>query len=332
MLKTTPSTPPPTLNIGHNLMRVLITIAYVFILQTSFGQSYLGYYAQINEAKRLALDSNYQQAALVYKQTFEEYDFEFARDCINAMEISSFAHQDSLTFYFVKCALKRGVPITYFKQSSKLQSFRSTPYWHALVKEAPTLRSEYNASISIEIRDEINAMFKADQQIRARYYQWSNYLFRPMIGKKWRELNQQQVLRLIEITQQNGFPGEWLIGIDSPEDHKKISSNQFSAGIPIVVFVHHYSQPNVSFDSILVEEVFKGYLNNEHFATICDFEAEFGKNKFDCLGYFGFRHTPKNYTHGEFDEKRKQVGLLLDAEIQRLNQIQLLTKFWNRLK
>ena len=313
-------------------MKYLLNIIFIFTIQYSFGQSYLNYYTQVNEAKLLAADSNYLESALLYKKTFEEYDFEFARDCINAMEVSSLNSIDSLTSYFIKSALKRGVPISYFSKNANLSDFRLTPYWNSITKDSATFRSEYESNIKTEIRDEINQMFSADQQIRERYYQWSNFLLRPSIGKKWKKLNSEQVMRIMEITKNHGFPGERLIGIDSPEYHEKINSNQFSAGMPIILFVHHYSQPNFSYDSLLFAEVFKGNLYNEHFATICDFEAEFGKSKFACYGYYGLRHKPKNYKPDEFIEKRKEIGLLSNSEIQKLNRSNGMTKFWNSLK
>lgn len=313
-------------------MKHLLSIIFLFTLQYSSAQNYLNYYAQVNRAKLLAADANYQESALLYKKTFEAYDFVFARDCINAFEISSLTSLDSLTFYFIKSALKSGVTVSYFLKNPTLASFRSTQYWNEVAKDSATFRNEYESSIDIELRDEINQMFREDQEIREKYYHWSNLLFRPMIGNKWRKLNQAQVIRIVEITQKQGFPGERLIGIDLPKYHEKISANQFSAGMPIIIFVHHYSQPNASFDSLLQAEVFNGNLYNEHFATICDFEAAFGKNKFSCFGYYGLRHKPKNYQPDEFIEKRKGIGLLTNSEIQKLNSSNKMTKFWNSLK
>lgn len=103
----------------------------------------------------------------------------------------------------------------------------------------------------------------------------------------------KQVHRLIEITREKGFPGEGLIGIDQPEYHEKIVGNEYSAGMPIIILLHHYSSPNPSFDSLLFGQIGKGYLYNEHFATICDFEAHFGKNKYSNFGYYGFANSKK---------------------------------------
>ena len=313
-------------------MKNVLNLFFIFAIQYSFGQNYLDYYNQINKAKLLAADSNYMESALLYHKTFQEYDLEFARDCVNAFEVSSLTGEDSLTTFFIKSALKRGVPISYFLKNSDLSDFRSTQNWHLIEKDSASFRQEYESIINNEIRAEINQMFHADQEIRARYYQWSNFLLRPLIASKWKRLNQEQVLRIVEITKSHGFPGERLIGIDLPEHHQKISKTQFSAGMPIIILVHHYSQPNISYDLLFYPEVFTGSLYNEHFATICDFEAAFGKNRFPCYGYYALRQKPKNYKPDEFSEKRKEIGLLSNSDIQKLNQSNVMTKFWNRLK
>lgn len=315
-----------------SLFNIIFAFSGVLIVQFSFGQNYLGYYTQINKAKLLAVDSNYQESVLLYKKTFEDYDFEFARDCINALEISSLITQDSLTSYFMKCALKRGVPISYFNKNQKLADFRSTPYWDSIVKDSTTLRKDYQSKINNEIRDEINQIFQEDQRIRKQFYHWSNFLFRPFLAHKWKKLNRKHVMQIIEITEKYGFPGERLIGIDLPEHHEKIGYDQFSTGMPIVILVHHYSQANESYDSLLCNEVFNGNLYNEHFVTICDFEAEFGRGKYTNYGYYGLRHQPKNYIQGEFDRKREKIGLLSSSEIQKLNRSDVMTKYWNKLK
>ncbi|UTW65737.1 hypothetical protein KFE94_13905 [bacterium SCSIO 12643] len=313
-------------------MKGILTIVLSFCFSIIFGQNYLRYYLQVNEAKLLAVDSNYLQSALLYQKTFEEYDFEFARDCIHAVEVAAVLKQDSLTAYFLKCDLKRGVPISYFDREPELEEFRSSTYYSAINDSALRYRQEFESGINKDLRNEINAMFAEDQRIRERYYKWWNFPFKPIIGNKWEKLNQEQVIRIIEITKVYGFPGEKLIGIDFPEYHDKIDSTQFSAGMPIIIFIHHYSQPNPSYDSILLGQVFKGNLYNEHFATICDFEAAFGKGKYECFGYYGLRQKPKNYTSNQFIEKRNEIGALSDNDIQKLNRSKLLTRFWNRLK
>ncbi|MEL6538623.1 MAG: hypothetical protein AAFQ98_24605, partial [Bacteroidota bacterium] len=98
-------------------------IALVFLCPTVLGQDYLGYYEQVNEAKLHAADSNFLQSALLFQKAFETYDFEFARDCINAVEVSAALSQDTLVAYFVRRALISGVPISLFEEKPELATF-----------------------------------------------------------------------------------------------------------------------------------------------------------------------------------------------------------------
>ena len=186
------------------LLTIIVNFIYFFYIP---GQNYLEYYSKINHAKSLIIDSNYQHAALLYYETFEEFDFEYARDCINAFEIALAIGEDSLTIYFAEQALRRGVPFSYFRNNQETQNPTSTKHWERLEKDSLIFQNEFQASINIEIRNEINTMFALDQEIRKQYYNWWNFLFRPIIGRKWKKTNLKQVNRIMEITKEYGFPG-----------------------------------------------------------------------------------------------------------------------------
>lgn len=314
-------------------MKFLLLIIAIILSQHSIAQAnYFEYYQEINKGRLLATDGEYEKATQTYKSIFENFPFRFARDCVNAVEISSLTAIDSATAYFIGCALKQGIPFAYFRDNPKLEAFRTTERWEKLKTKAKGFHQAYEASLNKDIRNEINAMFAADQAIRKRFYHWSNFWRRPFLGAKWERLNAQQVERMMEITKEHGFPGEMLIGIDLPEHHEKIEAHQFSAGLPIILFVHHYSQPNVSFDSTLYKEVKSGNLNNEHFASICDYEAYFGKNRYPNFGYYGLRHWPKNEERSAFDSKRKGIQLPTHAQFKKLNKCAVMTGFWKGLK
>ncbi|MEM6265120.1 MAG: hypothetical protein AAGI38_21610 [Bacteroidota bacterium] len=312
-------------------MERLATVVLFFAIHNCLGQDILAYYAQINKARLLAVEAKYEQAARAYKQAFETIDVGFARDCVHAVEVSSMAGNDSLTYYFIRCGLSRGIPISYFDQKAGLGNVRSSPFWPMIQEEAHALQEAYELSINEGLREEINEMFEADQRIRKRYYHWANFLLRPIFDKKWENLNRNQVNRMVQITQTYGFPGERLIGIDLPAFHEKIDVDQFSAGMPILIFIHHYSQPNVSHDSLLLEEVLKGNLYHEHFATICDYEVKFGKGKYSNLGPYGQVQGLLKLDVGQVNTRRAHIGLLQLGQLQQLNALKGLTHFWNRL-
>ena len=127
----------------------------------------------------------------------EEYDFEFARDCINAIEISATLDHNTLTFYFLQCALKRGIPISYFDGKPELKNFRLTQYYSSILDSSSIFKKEFDSNINAKIRGEINEMFEDDQQIREHYYKWWNFPLRPVIREKWKKLNQKQVIKTV---------------------------------------------------------------------------------------------------------------------------------------
>lgn len=311
-------------------MRTVIQIAFILVSIPLMGQPYLNYYEGINQARIKVSVGEYEQALRIYSHIFEEFEFEFARDCVNAAETAVFLDDSLAAKKFIELSLRRGVPIEYFSKHTAFEQFRLTNTWKQILLDSAKLATAYQQAIDFEVRAEINTMFSEDQQIRKSYYKWYNFLLRPFISKKWEKLNKRQVERIMEITQQKGFPGEKLIGIDKHTFHPKIPYDQLSAGMPIVILIHHFSKPNPSHDSILKEQVYKGNLHTQHYGIICDFEAKFGKGKYETDGYYGAYPLPQT-TSPVLNQKRKQIGLMRVEAVKKLNLQSTITKFWNRL-
>lgn len=303
----------------------------MIFIQTAFGQNYIDYYKGVSEAQQEAADSNYSNALEIYYNTFEQYTFRFARDCYNAVEISALTTDSAKMNYFIRCSLKQGIPISVFKNASFLEEYRETKHWAGVIKSSDSLFHIYSSSINLDIRNEITQMFAADQQIRMRYYKWYNILIRPFLSRKWKNLNRAQVHRIMEITKEFGFPGERLIGVDLPSMHPKIHSLQLSAGMPILLFIHHFSQPNPSFDSFLFEQIGTGHLWNQHFVTICNFEATYGKNKHDSFGAHSLMFQSKHQAIHEINNRRIKIRVPTLNDEQKIEQSPVFTHFHNRL-
>jgi hypothetical protein len=313
-------------------MRIVLIILFVLASIHGRSQNYVVYYQQLNEAKLLAVNGEFEASSQLFQITFQDFEFRFARDCVHAVETASRTTDTTLLDYFIQCGLKQGIPIQFFKEKNDLEWFRHTENWVEVLMNTDSLNQVYKGSFNSELREELNQMFTEDQEIRERFYRWYNFLGRPFIGRKWRKLNEKQVERIVDIIREYGFPGEQLIGIDFPADHPKISATQFSAGIPIVLLVHHYGKSNQSYGEILFDQLKLGYLYNEHFATICDFEAEFGRKKHEKFGFHGLRFGQRGRKENTYDAKRQEIGLMTYLEYKKLNQSSVYTKFWNRLK
>lgn len=313
-------------------MRFLVFLFLGLSSLLASGQNYIEYHSQLNKAKLLAAGGQVEASCQLFKLTFEAYEFRYARDCVHAVEIAAHANDTSRTFFFLETGLKQGIPLSYFQDKDGLNWVRDTDDWLKLEASANSLRVGYEKRINLGLRNEINQMFAEDQAIRERYYKWFNFLARPFIARKWRKLNKQQVERLVDITREYGFPGERLIGIDLPSHHPKIDEKQLSAGMPIVILLHHYSKPNPSIDKLLFSQLELGYLFNEHFASICDFEAEFGRKKHKKRGHYGLRFGQRGRKFQYYNAKRKEIGLMTFDEYKKLDSSRLFTKFWKQLK
>ncbi len=321
--------------IGFDLPPIQMNFKLFFFLlfiipHVLIGQDYSDYYRGINKGKLLAAKNDIEGSLNSYYLTFEQFDFVFARDCYNAIELSCYAKDSIKIDYFIRRGIKQGLNLDQITKINAFSAFLNSDFLKSIEKDKIQLENSYAQKINWSLRDTINHFFTQDQAIRERYYK--AFLFKRIrIGREWEELIKTQVEKLIEITKVYGFPGEKLIGIDIKEMHPKIGNSNLSAGMPIVIFIHHYSQPNKSNDSLLFQQISTGYLYNEHFATICDFEAKFGKNKYDNYGYFAFKHSPKTIDENEINRRRNEISLPSINEFKELYSTQFMTKFWNRL-
>ena len=312
------------------MIRVLFLISFLLVALQATSQEVMEYYEHINTGKKHAIDKRFSHALNAYRVAFDRYNKPYARDCYNAVELSVIAKDTFHLNYFLQKAIARGIKLRDVEASGILNEYANAYFLQDIRTKEDSLFSIYASSIHWDLRHEINQMFTEDQEVRQEYYQ-SSFLKRRTIGKKWEALNAQQVERLMEITAQFGFPGENLIGLDRKDMHPKIVTQNFSAGMPILLFIHHFSQPNPSYSEILISEVKKGNLYNEHFATISDFEAKFCKGKYENFGYFGLRQQPKKMDKKSFNSKREAFGILTIEQIEQLNRVKHLSKFWNRL-
>lgn len=294
-------------------MRLVISLLFILFSVQASGQNYVDYHRELNKAKLLAVGGQFKAAAELTKLTFEAYEFRYARDCVHGIQMAAKTSDTLLVQFFVEAGLKQGIPLSYLRRMSELNWFKATESWRWIEQNADSLEKIYNSSINAELSDETRKMNDELLELKAR----------PVRGAKWRKLIEQQVDRLVDITREFGFPGERLIGIDTVS---------LSAGIPIEILTQYYTKARPSNDELFFKQLELGYLYNEHFATICDFQGEFGRKKYDKRGYYGLRFGQKGRKLNYYDAKRQEIGLMTFTEYSKLEKLNLLTKFWKQLK
>lgn len=303
------------------------TAIIIFLLCSNFSnaQDYYEYYVNINKAKLSLVEDSLEKGMNHYFETFEKFDFVFARDCFNALEIASVLGANDKVDYFLRRCLKQGIEFNLLEQNSILADFKKTDAWSEILLDKDSLRSIYESKINWEIRNEINGMFAEDQEIRELAYKNRFNIFRiRKLNKQFEEIDRKLVFRMLEITKEYGFPGEKLIGLDANSMHPKIHSENLTTGMPIVIFIHHYSQPNESYNSLLVNEIKKGNLLNEHFATISDFQYTYSKGHNRETLCYSMMFNPKLDIE-IIDKNRNNICLLNVSKTNELKRRKLIT-------
>ncbi len=315
-------------------MKRLSTYILLWLISfCTYGQetTYYDYYKGINLAKSMIAEDDIESALNHYIEIFKKFDFIFARDCFNAFELSLKFKDNEKIFYLIQRCIKQGVEFDSFMTNNELDSFKQTDYWKELLISKDSLYISYQKNINIEIREEIIEMFNTDQELRERAYKARFNIFkRRKLMKQWSELSKVQVNRLIEITKGYGFPGEKLIGLDYSNMHPKISSKRLSAGMPIVIFIHFYSEPNANYNDLIKMNIKTGYIFNEHFAIISDFQNKYGKLFTEIVPPYSERFNPKESVN-QINKNRYEIGLP-NLEIQyKIQKNNLITPFWVHL-
>ena len=309
-------------------------ILLFFCTHLSFSQEsvdYRDYYIGINKARKSIVGDSLEHSLTVYKATFEKYEFVFARDCYNALQVASKLGNHNETAYFMQRCLKQGIELQILQEAPFLTDFKTTEQWQNVLLVADSLHAHYLGKLNLSIRNEITSMFTEDQRMRELNYQNRlNPFKKRKLNNGWEELNRQQVKRLIDITNEFGFPGERLVGLDYGNMHPKINSIGCSAGMPIVLFIHHFSSPNESYNEILLDHINTGYLHNEHYAIISDFQHTYGKDKFGKIPCYSQRFNPKVAIE-EINSNRDAIGLMDLSTQYALQKVAIIKPFWMQL-
>jgi hypothetical protein len=143
---------------------------------------------------------NLEASATIYAETFEKFDFVFARDAYNALEVAVILNDFEKMDRFARRCIRQGVSFDLLSQDTLLTKFKTTDYWSKLSADKDSLRAIYEAGINWELRNEINAMFAEDQEIRELAFKNRHNPFRiAKLKKQFEEIDSKLVLRLMEI-------------------------------------------------------------------------------------------------------------------------------------
>jgi hypothetical protein len=265
-------------------------------------EGYLGYHRAVTRAEELITQKKYSAALAVFDSTFSRYDFIFLRDYKVAAQLAWHLGEQQKAFAFVRSAIACGWTLKEIGQNRFLAPLRSKQEWQLIRSDYDSLHAVYKKKLNLPLRTEVREMFKKDQRLAL------GNLFR--IGRKARErfLNrkfvpqsERQLLRLREIMNEYGYPGEKLIG--NWQWMWTILSHHNSISM-------EYVQKDTLYPSLkpgLLEAIRRGELSPYDYAVIEDWYVTVKSARKEAA--FGYLNTLRKEDLPRSNRLRQDIGM-----------------------
>jgi len=328
------------------LMKKLL-LGYTLFLSTTilFCQTnYIKYHQEARLIESHILDSSYSEAIQEYKKLFSKYNFVFAEDCYRATQTATISNDSINSFLFLERSVKQGVTKERILSDSILIELKKFKYWSKFENKYDSLRNDYISGINWELRKKINNLHDLDQKYRDKHelHPW-NFIWRPLIWLKWKKITEKIVENeLIPLIKKYGFPNEKLIGLDEAKYHHKQKYDYLSSNYAFIILIHYFSIPRTAnFNKLFYDAIKTGNISPKQYASLIDFQAEYGKDKYYHGLHYNEWHKSNDETeYNQINKNRIKIGLEpleiqslkykrgLDACKQRKNGNYKQIRFW----
>jgi hypothetical protein len=223
-------------------------------------RDYTIYHKAIASAEDTLAGEHFEEALKIYKNTFHDFDFVFAKDAFVACQIAGYLKKkDEFDSLYSICA-KQGISYVLLKKTKWIANqMRSDSIKYFNIHKANY--QIYLSHLNLPLRKEIASRFQQEQELKGasqnRYHQIVNENFD----------------RIQELTKQGLFPGERIIGLDfgsapgQPASLDMYISNDFT----YASLLHH----PYSYDSLktyLRDEIRKGITTPDEVVYLYSFE------------------------------------------------------------
>ncbi|MDF1698712.1 MAG: hypothetical protein P1U56_22860 [Saprospiraceae bacterium] len=278
---------------------------------------YNTYHSEIIWVEELISQEKYEEAFIQYEKLFNEYDFIFLRDNKIASQISFLIGEREKGLIFIKKAIANGWELTDLKKQKFLGKHLLESDWKVIEEQYENLYNQFLNRIDSKINSKVQSMIEKDQQIAYKAYVIEDEQEQEeFIAKNFPHHSEEQLIHLIDIIENNGYPGEFLIGNDFWMS--TILSHHNSQGID-------YVKKDTLYDIIrpkLFEALTNGYISPYEIALIEDWKktvlSEWKQSP------YGYLNPPKISTMNQINKTRKAIGLrpvelrnkLVDIEVK----------------
>jgi len=219
---------------------------------------YFDYHQQMNEAFELLSEEDFSAARQKMERTFNQFDFVFAKDYLIAAQLFAKDKDYVNAIKYLEKALQGGCLLDCTQDIGVFNELKSLSVWNTLLTKEIELRKSYLKSIDINLLEEFSKRYQQEQeQKKTEYYQLTVY---------------DNFKRIVEITEEKGFPGERLIGLDYEQLAPKCEDCDLGNSKVIVTFLH-YDHPIAELgDSLFINAIRQGNLHPREFAAIYNYE------------------------------------------------------------
>jgi|GEM_PF-3513106 len=195
----------------HRISYLLVALL-MCSFATSAKQDYVkNYHPYINKAEIAIVEGHYEMALEIYKSAFKKVSYCMAKDVFNAAVCAIKTGDNRQAFIYCDSLIAKGVTKSFFETDKGLAPLRSSKQWSGFIRsygqkrKATFVNAKHKDILARLIRLE-----EADKLFRRKEGSYQKY------GDTITAIDYHNEDTLMMIWDIYGFPGEWLVGTDSP--------------------------------------------------------------------------------------------------------------------
>jgi hypothetical protein len=289
-------------------LRILITLISLLTILI-FGnplsddrQNYWKYHEQINKAENFICDEHFKKALDLYFDVFNTFDFVFLRDYKIAAQLALYLNDKENAFKIIRNGLAAGWDLKSLRRNNYLSKLQNEPEWESIEEAYPEIRKNYYERIDDSTRVNVHKMFKMDQRkAMGALLRLGDKTREKYAMKKFAPHSEIQLKKLIKILDDQGYPGEQLIGNNYWMSTILSHHNSISKKYVNKDTLYNFIKPK------LIEAIEKGQISPYEFAIIDDWYIAVSSERTQA-GY-GFLNPPLTSTLSETNKLRQRIGL-----------------------
>ena len=280
----------------------LIPIITLVSSQAIKSPDYIEYHKQITETERLLSEREFGDALIIYEQVFKLYDFVFLRDYKVASQLALYLDDKRKAFDYIQKGLVAGWELKAVRKNHFLKPLQKEPEWRTIEQSYNNLHSQYETRIDSDLREKVRLMFKKDQKkALVALFRIGNKAQERYGTKKFAPHSENQMFELIKILDDQGYPGEQLIGNNYWMSTILSHHNSISKEYVNQDTLYNFIKPK------LIKAIENGQISPYEFAMIDDWYIAVNSGRTQT-GY-GFLNPPLSSTLIETNKLREKIGL-----------------------